>query len=421
MKGYIFMSDYKSSIEKICKFIFSLSNIDTLFIDSSSNIQLEYGHTQVPAPLKPYWKEITDQLGLQDYNSQEAAFIHLTSYLTNFISVKVSKDSEYLGSIVVGPYLTKEPDILMIESMIFENKLSISLKNVINQYYLSLPLLSTYKAKLIAESLSFSVHNLNSMESFSKSIVEKTYRVKTETMVSPDTVMQNTKETIEMIEKRYIKENELLHAVEMGNIEKLETLSEESFFLFRDMPNRVPNDPLRSGKNIAFVLNTLLRKAAEKGGLHPMDIHSLSEKFAVQIEQTTTIQQLADLLKKMRLDYCNAVRKLSLKDFSYLTQKAIEFIRKNFDGNLSLEGISKEIDVNLYELSRQFKKETGQNITEYINIQRVNEAIYIMKNPSISITDAAYMVGFNDLAYFTKVFKKLKGITPSEYRKNKKI
>ncbi|MDF2521423.1 MAG: hypothetical protein K0R84_2051 [Clostridia bacterium] len=414
------MSNYRSSIEKICRFSFSFTNIDTTFIDSSYKIQLEYGHTQVPAPLKPYWKEIADLLDLQDYNSKEAALIHLTSYMTNFISVKVSKGGEYLGSIVVGPYLTEEPDMLMVESMIFENKLSISLKNVIKQYYLSLPLISTYKARLIAESMCLSLHNLQSMESFDLGIGEKKYSSVTKAMDSPDAVMQNTKETIDMIEKRYKKENEMLHAVEMGDIEKLDELSEESYYLFGDIPNRVPNDPLRSGKNIAFVLNTLLRKAAEKGGLHPMDIHSLSEKFAVQIEQTTTIQQLADLLKKMRLDYCNAVRKLSLKNFSYLTQKAIEFIRKNLDGNLSLEAISSEIDVSLYELSRQFKRETGQNITEYINIQRVNEAIYIMQNPNISITDAAYMVGFNDLAYFTKVFKKLKGITPSEYRKNKK-
>jgi AraC-like DNA-binding protein len=420
MKGYVCMSNYRSSIEKICRFSFSFTNIDTTFIDSSYKIQLEYGHTQVPAPLKPYWKEIADLLDLQDYNSKEAALIHLTSYMTNFISVKVSKGGEYLGSIVVGPYLTEEPDMLMVESMIFENKLSISLKNVIKQYYLSLPLISTYKARLIAESMCLSLHNLQSMESFDLGIGEKKYSSVTKAMDSPDAVMQNTKETIDMIEKRYKKENEMLHAVEMGDIEKLDELSEESYYLFGDIPNRVPNDPLRSGKNIAFVLNTLLRKAAEKGGLHPMDIHSLSEKFAVQIEQTTTIQQLADLLKKMRLDYCNAVRKLSLKNFSYLTQKAIEFIRKNLDGNLSLEAISSEIDVSLYELSRQFKRETGQNITEYINIQRVNEAIYIMQNPNISITDAAYMVGFNDLAYFTKVFKKLKGITPSEYRKNKK-
>jgi two-component system response regulator YesN len=415
------MSEYKTSIEKICEYSFTFTNIDTFFIDSSSNIQLEYGYTQVPEPLKPYWRKVANLLDLHDYNSNEDAVIHLTSYMTSFISVKVSSGSEYLGSIVVGPYLSEEPNILMIENIIFQNKLSISLKNIIQQYYFSLPLISTYKAKLIAESLSHSILNLHSMRSNGINIGDKKYGAQTDYMFSPDTIMQNTKESLELIEQRYMKENEMLHAVEIGDIDKLQQISKEGASLFRNIPNRVPNDPLRSGKNLAVVLNTLFRKAAERGGLHPIDLHSLSEKYAVQVEQTTNLHQLAEMLKKMRFDYCDAVRKLSLKNFNYLTQKAIEFIKKNLDGDLSLEAISSSIDVSLYELSRQFKKETGHNITEYINILRINEAIYIMQNQSISITDIAYMVGFNDVTYFTKVFKKIKGIPPSEYRKNKTL
>jgi YesN/AraC family two-component response regulator len=413
------MVEYKASIEKICKYSFAFTNIDTMFIDSSSNTCLEYGHTQVPEPLKLYCRKVDELLDLHCYDSGQDAVIHSTSYMTNFIAVKVFSGDEYLGSIVIGPYLTEEPNILMIESIIFENKLSISLKNIINQYYHSLPMISTYKAKLLAESIAYNALNLYSMTSHCISIGDKKYSFQTEAPISRDAVKQNTEQSIDIIEKIYKQENDLLHAVEMGDIEKLEELSEEGVHMNRELSARVPNDPLRSGKNIAFVLNTLLRKASEKGGLHPIDIHSISGKYAVQIEQTTTIHQLSDLIKKMRLEYCKAVRKLSLKNFNYLTQKAIEHIRKNLDGDLSLEAISNAINVSPYELSRQFKKETKQGITEYINIQRVNEAVYIMENQNISITEAAYMVGFNDVNYFTKVFKKLKGMTPSEYRKNK--
>ena len=413
------MSEYKSSIEKICKFIFNFTNIDTTFIDSSSKVLLEYGHTQIPELLKPYWRKVDELLNLHDYNSDEDALMHLTSYMTSFISVKVCSDSEYLGSVIVGPYLTEEPNILMIENIIFENKLSISLKNAIKQYYLSLPLINTYKAKIIAESLCYSAMNIQFMESHSVHMGNKKYSFQNESPVSRDFVKQNTEQSIDKIEKIYKNENDLLHAVEIGDIEKLEEIFEESSLISRNLQDRVPNDPLRAGKNLAFVFNTLLRKAAEKGGLHPMDIHSMSGKFAVQIEQTTTTQHLTELITKMPLDYCKAVKKLSLKNFNYLTKKAIEYIRKNLDGDLSLEAISNALGASPYALSKQFKKETKHNITEYINIQRVNEAVYIMENQSISITDVTYMVGFHDVNYFTKVFKKLKGMTPSEYRKNK--
>jgi hypothetical protein len=52
------MLEYKDAIEKICKYTFNFTNIDTMFIDSESNIQLEYGYTQVPETLKPYYSNI---------------------------------------------------------------------------------------------------------------------------------------------------------------------------------------------------------------------------------------------------------------------------------------------------------------------------------------------------------------------------
>ncbi|HVH96008.1 MAG TPA: AraC family transcriptional regulator, partial [Bacillus sp. (in: firmicutes)] len=146
-------------------------------------------------------------------------------------------------------------------------------------------------------------------------------------------------------------------------------------------------------------------------------IHSISEKFAIQIEKTTSIQQLADLQTVMLREYCAAVRKYSLKNYSFPIRKAIEYIRFHLEQELSLETISAAIHSSTYELSRKFKKETGQTLTDYINTLRIKEALYIMENRNLSITDIAYMTGFNDVNYFTKVFKKLKGITPSTYRK----
>jgi two-component system, response regulator YesN len=414
------MAEYKALIEKICKFAFSFTNISTMFIDSSSNIQLEIGHIQLPVHLEPYLPKVTELLNLNDYGSEQNVLIHLTSYMTNFISVKICSGNEYIGSIVVGPYLTEDPKILMIENIIFENKLSISLKNVLKQYYLSLPLISSYKAKLLAEAISYSTLNLQAMTTHNINIGEKKYSSSIEHYLSPDTVRINTEHPINLVEKIYAAENEFLHMIETGNTEKLLKAIEETDTLSRGFLNRIPNDPLRSQKNLFIVLNTLARKAAERGGLHPMYVHSLSEKYAIQIERVTSFQQFWELYKKMILDYSNAVRKLSIKNFSYLTQKAIEYIRKNLDGDLSLVSISNAIGVNLYGLSRQFKKETGHSIIEYINIQRVNEAVYLMENQKISITDIAYMIGYNDITYFTKVFRKLKGMPPSMYRKTHK-
>ena len=416
MKGSILMSKHKNIIEKICKFTLLFSNMNTLFIDSNLNAMIEYNVNQIPEILKEYLGNISDILNVHEKNSEYDVFFYSNYCKLNFISARVYDDIDYLGNIVLGPYLLEEPTALMIEDVIFKNNFPISLRHIINQYYLSLPVISAYKAKTIAEFLQYIASNLHSMNFENSKIGNITYNFQTK-YNTPDIIKKNTEISMALIEKRYCNENELLHAIKNGNRENLEKFLNERLTSISKIPDRIPNDPLRSRKNLTIALNTLLRKAAEKGGVHPVYIDSISEKFAIQIEKTYSIQQLSDLQNKIYLDYCDAVNKFSLKKLNYPVRKAVEFIRMNLNQNLSLNVICNSINVHPHQLTKQFKKETGESITEYINKLRVNEAIYIMDNQNISITSIANMVGFNDINYFTKVFKKLKGITPSEYRK----
>jgi two-component system, response regulator YesN len=406
-------------IEHLCKFAFHFSNMDTFFIDKTANIKLEYSLTSTPEPLRPYFAGIIKNLNLYDNDSKYDVVFHSNSYRLNFISARVTDGEKYLGSIVVGPYLLEEPTILMTESIISDNKMAISLKNIMKQYYLTLPIMSTYKANNTAEFLSYLISTFHSYTFENSKIGSLFYDFQTEHPVPFELIKENTEQAMAAIEKRYRIENEMLYAVESGKVELYNTILTENKTLMSDIPDRVPNDPLRSIKNNGFVLNTLLRKAAEKGGVHPIYLHSLSTKFAVQIEKCTSFQQISELYKSMQFGYCDAVRKLAVKNYSSPIRRAIEYIRINLNQDLSLNSISGALNLSTYELSRQFKRETGKTITEYINNQRINESLYILENGNISITDVAFTIGFNDVNYFTKVFKKIKGITPSEYRRSK--
>jgi two-component system, response regulator YesN len=405
-------------LELLCKFAFQFSNMDTIFLDTTETIQFEFGLTTTPEPLLPYFSRIIKHMNLFDSTLNDVLF-HSNSYRLNFISAKVTNGDEDLGRIVVGPYLLEEPTILMIESIISDNKMAISLKNMMKEYYLTLPIMSTKKANSTAEFLSYLVSTFHYYDPENSKIGTLFYEFQTADSVPFELIKENTDQAVEKIEKRYRKENEMLYAVESGNIELYNSILTENKSIMISILDRVPNDPLRSIKNNGFVLNTLLRKAAEKGGVHPIYLDSLSSKFAVQIEKCSSMLHASELFRSMQYDYCDAVRKLSLKNYSSAIRRAIEYIRMNLNQDLSLDSISGSLNLNSYELSRQFKKETGKNITEYINNRRINEALYILENDNISITDVAFTVGFNDVNYFTKVFKKLKGITPSEYRKQK--
>ena len=74
-------------------------------------------------------------------------------------------------------------------------------------------------------------------------------------------------------------------------------------------------------------------------------------------------------------------------------------------------------NLNEKYLCRLFKNYTSMTPIEYINSLRIENACHLMIHSNFSVTDAALESGFNDSSYFTKLFKRHKGITPSEYKK----
>jgi AraC-like DNA-binding protein len=413
------MNHIEEEINKICNFAFHYSNLDTLFIDSHSQIKWDYSYHQVPKPLMYFFENMQLRLHLHDDKFSDDILFHSTPYKLSFISAKLFEEQNYIGSIVVGPYLLEEPSALMVRDILLENQLSISLMPIMEQYYMSLPIVGTFKAKNIAEFLGYLAVNMPQAPSKALDFTDINYNFQREYTLIPDSIKQNNDHSIAHINARYRSEKDMMSAIESGDLEKLEKIMAKEMYFFSKVPDRIPNDPLRSRKNLSFVTNTVLRIAAEKGGLHPVYIDSISRNFAIQIEKTTTIQQLTELRNKMYIEYCKAVRKLSIKKYNRVIIKAIDFIRMNLDQNLTLENIASAVESSPFKLSRQFKLETSQSITEYINKLRINESLKLMENENLSITDISQIVGFNDGNYFTKVFKKITGLTPSQYRNGK--
>ena len=84
---------------------------------------------------------------------------------------------------------------------------------------------------------------------------------------------------------------------------------------------------------------------------------------------------------------------------------------------LTLSDLAELAQVNEKYLCRFFKEYTGQTPIDYINRLRVDRACYEMSVTGMNVTEAAFECGFNELSYFSKMFKKYKGIAPGEYRK----
>lgn len=219
--------------------------------------------------------------------------------------------------------------------------------------------------------------------------------------------------SMKILEDRYSGENELMHAVSQG-----QTLKAEAFlngYGSQYMEKRSA-DPLRNEKNYLIILNTLLRKAAENGAVHPLHIDSLSSRFAYKIEMLTSLENIDPLRKEMVHKYCLLVKNHSMKGYSLLVRKVLTRIDSDLTADLGLKTQAQLLKVNPSYLSALFKKETGSTLTEYVNKKRVEHALFLLNTTNMQIQTVAQYCGITDVNYFTKTFKKLVGKTPKEYR-----
>lgn len=216
-----------------------------------------------------------------------------------------------------------------------------------------------------------------------------------------------------MLESRYAAENRFFQNVSKGYLHKAETSFSTGTLL--DIEPRI-DDSLRNFKNYCIIMNTLLRKAVEAGGVHPIYIDQLSTNYAKKIEMLHSPVAGRSLMQEMIRKYCLLVKNHSLKGYSLLVQKVIVRIDTDLTADLSLRAHAQYLNINPSYLSTLFKKETGQTLTEYVNQKRVQHGLFLLNSTNMQIQTVAQHCGISDINYFTRIFKKQVGQTPSEYK-----
>ena len=116
------------------------------------------------------------------------------------------------------------------------------------------------------------------------------------------------------------------------------------------------------------------------------------------------------------------VKTNALLSESFVAEASLEihdlllYLHDNFKEKITIPQLSKVFHINRTTLSDRFYNATGETIITYLNKQRINMSTIMLRDTNYSISDIATDVGFNDTAYFAKLFKKYIHHTPSEYR-----
>jgi len=131
--------------------------------------------------------------------------------------------------------------------------------------------------------------------------------------------------------------------------------------------------------------------------------------------KTKNGEEIACFINKVsELQY--EINKLVVKTNNKIINNVCSYIIEHVNDKFSLQQMANEFYIDKKYLSYLMKKETGIYFTEYVNLVKIERAKRLLDNPSFRIAEIAYELGYSDVDYFAKVFKKLTAQTPKKYR-----
>ena len=116
---------------------------------------------------------------------------------------------------------------------------------------------------------------------------------------------------------------------------------------------------------------------------------------------------------------CRSIKTRKEAQSSSIIDKAKEYIGSRYHKDISLDDVSREVDISPYYFSKIFKEETGENFIEYVTNIRITKAKELLQNSELSMKEICAAVGYSDPNYFSRTFKKNVGVTPTEFKEGK--
>lgn len=136
--------------------------------------------------------------------------------------------------------------------------------------------------------------------------------------------------------------------------------------------------------------------------------------FKIDLYQFHTADELKEYLLMILKEVCE---KSEENENELLIENILRYLENHYADDITLNELAEhKYFVSVGHLSRTFKNKTGLTFSKYLTELRLKKAIEFLKNTDFDITDIATFTGYNDASYFTQIFRKSCGMTPSEYR-----
>lgn len=176
----------------------------------------------------------------------------------------------------------------------------------------------------------------------------------------------------------------------------------------------------KSAQMACVELLHLANKVMKENGIADHLVFEDDEQPYKSILGFDTIQSLQDWVLQIYRRLLAALRSYRFEgNYSEPVRRALEWIRGRFSKPITLQQVADEIGVNPSYLSRLFKEEVHQGFADYLNRYRVEQAKRLIREGASDLKEVVRLTGFSSYNYFFTVFKKVTGLTPLEFEKQR--
>jgi len=164
-------------------------------------------------------------------------------------------------------------------------------------------------------------------------------------------------------------------------------------------------------------LSVVLSRAAVEGGGSLERLLGLNFAYVEELASLESIEELCAWIVKVLDAFLDEVYAAAESRDLPVMRQAVSYIKQHFREELTLEDVAQEVHFSPYYVSRLFKEELGLTFIEYLTKTRIEEAKRLLLETNKTVSEISELVGYQDPSYFTKVFKKREGVTPTQFRR----
>lgn len=195
----------------------------------------------------------------------------------------------------------------------------------------------------------------------------------------------------------------------------------------RDRVLQFPDEPLRdAGKLIPELQEAFPLLERAKHGIEFIGLSEQANEHIDRIQHSSGLQRISEFLHLLQAlsrhdnyHLLSSVQLQSFDDDESLRQisEVVDYVTTHYASSFSLTEIAERFEMSPSRFSRYFRRATGNTFTDFVNQLRVNRACQLLMETDQYVSTICYNVGFNNVANFNRRFMEIKGMTPSDFRK----